>query len=77
MKRLDGVKSRAFECVKLSSAEHLILSVRVKKHLEKLARMEELYGDEEGIPDAFWAVHEGIKEGLKKIEVETIPPSFF
>ncbi len=52
-------------------------SVRVTKHLEKLARMEELYRDEEGIPDAFWAVHEGIRKGLKNIKAETVPPSFF
>jgi hypothetical protein len=39
--------------------------------------MEELYGDEENIPEAFWAVHEKIKEGLKKIGDEVAPPSFF
>jgi phosphoenolpyruvate carboxykinase (GTP) len=52
-------------------------SIRVKKHLEKLERMEELYGDEEGIPDAFWAVHERIKNCLNKIEADVVPPSYF
>lgn len=52
-------------------------SIRVTKHLEKLARMEELYGDEEGIPEAFWAVHNGIKDGLKKLGEKTLPPSHF
>jgi phosphoenolpyruvate carboxykinase (GTP) len=52
-------------------------SIRVKKHLEKLERMEALYGDEEGIPEAFWSVHKGIKEGLKKLGSETVPPSKF
>jgi phosphoenolpyruvate carboxykinase (GTP) len=52
-------------------------SIRVTKHLEKLARMEELYGDEEGIPEAFWAVHNGIKDGLKKLGEKKLPPSHF
>jgi len=52
-------------------------SIRVTKHLEKLARMEELYGDEEGIPEAFWAVHNGIKDGLKKLGEKPLPPSHF
>ena len=52
-------------------------SIRVKKHLEKLARMEALYMDEDGIPKAFWAVHKSIKEGLKSLKGETIPPSQF
>jgi phosphoenolpyruvate carboxykinase (GTP) len=52
-------------------------SIRVTKHLEKLVRMEELYGDEEGIPEAFWAVHNGIKDGLKKLGKKTLPPSHF
>lgn len=52
-------------------------SIRVTKHLEKLVRMEELYGDEEGIPEAFWAVHKGIKDGLKKLGKKTLPPSHF
>jgi len=52
-------------------------SIRVTKHLEKLTRMEELYGDEEGIPEAFWAVHNSIKDGLKKLGEKTLPPSHF
>jgi phosphoenolpyruvate carboxykinase (GTP) len=56
-------------------------SIRVKKHLEKSNRMEELYGEEEGIPEAFWEVHRGIKLELTKIYKETkkdlLPPNFF
>lgn len=54
-------------------------SIRVKKYLEKQARMEDLYGDEEGIPEAFWAVHNRIKKGLKELEKEgdILPPSYF
>ena len=52
-------------------------SIRVTKHLEKLARMETLYSDEEGIPEAFWAVHNSIKDGLKTLGEETLPPSYF
>ena len=51
-------------------------SIRGKKHLEKLARIEELYKDEEGIPEAFWEVHETIKAGLKVLR-GPVPPSFF
>lgn len=56
-------------------------SVRVDKYLEKQARMEELYGDEEDVPDEFWAVHRRIKKQLKKLREETgepvLPPSYF
>ncbi|MBT5642980.1 phosphoenolpyruvate carboxykinase (GTP) [Candidatus Bathyarchaeota archaeon] len=56
---------------------HQQFSIRVTKHLEKLARMEELYSDEDGIPEGFWAVHNGIKDGLKKLGKKTLPPSHF
>ena len=54
-------------------------SIRVQKYLEKQARMEELYGDEAEIPEAFWAVHKEIKEKLEKLRElgETFPPSYF
>ena len=54
-------------------------SIRVQKYLEKQARMEELYGDEAEIPEAFWAVHNKIKESLEKLREkgETFPPSYF
>jgi phosphoenolpyruvate carboxykinase (GTP) len=56
-------------------------SIRIKKHLEKQDRMEELYGKEEGIPESFWSVHNQIRKDLEKIIVETgkeiVPPSFF
>jgi len=56
-------------------------SVRVDKYLEKQARMEELYGDEEGVPEELWAVHRRIKRQLKELREKTgepvLPPSCF
>ncbi|MCW4050290.1 MAG: phosphoenolpyruvate carboxykinase (GTP) [Candidatus Bathyarchaeota archaeon] len=56
-------------------------SIRVNKYLGKQARMEELYGDEEGIPEEFWKIHEGIKETLLALKEETgksvLAPSYF
>jgi len=56
-------------------------SVRVDKYLEKQGRMEKLYGDEEGIPDEFWAVHRRIKRQLEELRGKTgepvLPPSHF
>jgi len=54
-------------------------SVRVDKYLEKQERIEKLYGDEDGIPDEFWAVHRRIKKQLKELREKTsepvLPPS--
>jgi phosphoenolpyruvate carboxykinase (GTP) len=56
-------------------------SIKIKKHLEKQDRMEELYGKEEGIPKSFWKVHNQIRKDLEKIQKETrkeiVPPSYF
>ena len=56
-------------------------SVRVDKYLEKQDRIEKLYGDEEGIPEEFWAVHRSIKKRLKELREKTgepvLPPSHF
>ena len=54
-------------------------SIRVQKYLEKQTRMEELYGNEAEIPEAFWAVHKKIKESLEKLREkgETFAPSYF
>lgn len=56
-------------------------SIRVKKYLEKQERIEELYGEEEGIPKSFWNVHHNIKQELEKILRETgkdlVTPGYF
>jgi phosphoenolpyruvate carboxykinase (GTP) len=52
-------------------------SIRITKYLEKLDRMEKLYGDEEEIPESFWAVHERIKKNLLTLEGVVLPPSSF
>jgi len=55
--------------------------IRIDKYLEKQARMEDLYGDEEGIPEAFWDVHRRIKAELTELKKKTgkaeLPPSYF
>jgi phosphoenolpyruvate carboxykinase (GTP) len=54
-------------------------SIRVTKYLEKLERMEKLYGDEEDMPEEFWATHRRIKKSLQELRKkgEIIPPSSF
>ncbi len=59
----------------------LQFSLRLDKLLEKIARMEELYRDEPGMPKEFWEVHNQQKAALKALKEETgrslLPPSFF
>ena len=56
-------------------------SLRVDKLLEKCARMEAIYKNEEGMPEEFWEVHNRIKRGLEELIEETgkpiVPPSYF
>jgi len=56
-------------------------SLRVDNYLAKQARMEELFGEEEGIPEEFWTVHNSIKVELQKLREETgvpvLSPTFF
>ncbi len=54
-------------------------SIRVTKYLEKLERMEKLYGDEEDMPESFWATHKRIKASLMKLQKKGeihLPSSF-
>ena len=56
-------------------------SIRVDNYLAKQARMEELFRDEEGIPEEFWEIHNSIKVELQKLRDKTrrpvLPPTFF
>jgi phosphoenolpyruvate carboxykinase (GTP) len=56
-------------------------SIRVDNYLAKQARMEELFRDEEGIPEEFWKVHNSIKVELQKLRKQSgkpvLPPTFF
>lgn len=56
-------------------------SLRVDKLIEKCARVEAIYKNEEGMPMEFWEVHSRIKEGLQTLREETgkttVPPSYF
>lgn len=65
-----------------SEADYTIqFSLRVDKLLEKCARIEAIYKEEEGMPREFWEVHNGIKKGLETLREETgkpiVPPSHF
>jgi len=56
-------------------------SVRVDKYLGKIARMEEIFGPEPGMPEEFWKVLNQQKAGLEAVRAETgeptVPPSYF
>ena len=56
-------------------------SVRVTKYLEKIARMEQLYGDEPNMPKEFWEVLNQQKRDLQELKVrtgkDTLPPISF
>jgi phosphoenolpyruvate carboxykinase (GTP) len=56
-------------------------SVRVDKYLEKIVRMEEIFGPEPGMPEEFWRVLNQQKAGLEAVRAETgestVPPSHF
>jgi phosphoenolpyruvate carboxykinase (GTP) len=60
---------------------HQQFSVRMDKYLEKIARMEEIFGPEPGMPEEFWRVLNQQKEGLEAVREETgestVPPSHF
>jgi phosphoenolpyruvate carboxykinase (GTP) len=60
---------------------HQQFSVRMDKYLEKIARMEEIFGPEPGMPEEFWRVLNQQKEGLEAVREETgestVPPSYF
>jgi len=53
----------------------------VDKYLEKIARMEEIFGPEPGMPEEFWKVLNQQKAGLEAVRAETgestVPPSHF
>ena len=56
-------------------------SVRVDKYLEKIARMEEIFGPEPSMPEEFWIVLNQQKAGLEAVRAETgestVAPSYF
>lgn len=56
-------------------------SIRIEKYLEKSERMEEIFGDEHGIPSEFWKTHNQIKTELQQLKEKTgknvLPPSYF
>ena len=56
-------------------------SVRVDKYLGKIARMEEIFGPEPGMPEEFWQVLNQQKDGLEALKAEagesTVLPSYF
>ena len=60
---------------------NLQFSLRLDKILEKIARMEELYKSEEGMPKEFWETLNQQKADVQALKAETgkseVPPSFF
>ncbi len=59
----------------------LQFSVRVDRYLEKITRMEEIYGPEPKMPDEFWQIHNKQKADLGALKAKTglsvVPPSSF
>jgi phosphoenolpyruvate carboxykinase (GTP) len=51
-------------------------SVRVDKYLGKIARMEEIFGPEPGMPEGFWQVLNQQKAGLEALKAETGESAF-
>jgi len=60
---------------------NLQFSLRLDKILEKIARMEELYKSEEGMPKEFWEILNQQKADIQALKAKTgeseVPPSFF
>ncbi len=76
---LNALFQQVFQREYSQEAYNQQFSIRVTKYLEKLERMEKLYGDEEMMPEEFWATHNRIKESLQKLQKkgEVLPPSSF
>ncbi len=59
----------------------LQFSIRVDKYLEKIARMEEIYRPEPGMPPKFWEILNQQKKELKALKAESgksvLPPGYF
>jgi len=59
----------------------LEFSIRLDKYLEKIARMEEIYRPEPGMPPEFWEVLNRQKGELEALKAETgkslLPPGYF
>jgi len=59
----------------------LQFSIRLDKYLEKIARMEEIYRPEPGMPPEFWEVLNRQKGELEALKAETgksvLPPGYF
>jgi len=53
----------------------------VDKYLEKIARMEEIFGPEPGMPEEFWSILNRQKMDLEALKSETgesvLSPEFF
>ena len=55
--------------------------IRLNKHLEKIARMEEMYRDVPQMPKEFWEILNSQKRELQELKLrtgrDTLPPIFF
>jgi len=60
---------------------NLQYDVRLDRYLEKIARMEEIFSPEPGMPEEFWEVLNAQKKELQELKERTgksvLPPSYF
>ncbi len=60
---------------------HIQFSVRLDKYLEKIARMEEIFKPEPGMPKEFWEIQSQLRAELEVLKAETgmaaLAPEYF
>ena len=54
---------------------HIQFSVRLDKYLEKIARMEEIFKPEPGMPKEFWAILSQLRAEIEVLKAETGKPA--
>jgi len=78
---LSALFKRVFDREYTKEDYDLQFSVRVDRYLEKIARMEELFGPEPDMPEEFWQVLNQQRAELEAVKAETgrsvVPPSYF
>jgi len=78
---LKGLFRQVFDREYTQEEYDLQFSVRIDRYLEKIARMEEIFGDEPDMPAEFWEVLEAQKGELLSLKEQTgrtvLEPAFF
>nr|NIU85213.1 phosphoenolpyruvate carboxykinase (GTP) [Candidatus Thorarchaeota archaeon]NIW15304.1 phosphoenolpyruvate carboxykinase (GTP) [Candidatus Thorarchaeota archaeon]NIW53269.1 phosphoenolpyruvate carboxykinase (GTP) [Candidatus Korarchaeota archaeon] len=56
-------------------------SLRLNRHLDKIERMEKIFGSEPDMPLEFWDIHDRLKNELSELKMSTgksvLQPSYF